>query len=205
METPAPSPVLATVTTTEPYTASDWITPTFLDGLRIWWAYYWPTFLIGSTASYALTYTLVKVFGATLQSPATSIWILRIIPIVLTAVTGLFVFQYLLRTQFRRFRIAIFPPSNSADQHSIPTTTHHGLRVWFAFTWRSIVYGLVAGMVASVPLGFIGGMLTYGPVSGLIVQLVISFVINGSVGLFVIYSSILDEDFGSFSVRLVPH
>jgi hypothetical protein len=48
-------------------------------------------------------------------------------------------------------------------------------------------------------------MLTYGPVSGLIVQLVVSFVVNGGVGLFVIYSSILDEDFGSFSVRLVPH
>jgi hypothetical protein len=205
MEPLAPSAVASTVTTTEPYSASDWITPTFLDGLRIWWAYYWPTFLIGSTASYALTYTLLKVYGATILSPSTSVWILRIIPIILTAVTGLFVFQYLLRTQFRRFRIAIFPASSSTDQVSIPTTTEHGLRVWFAFTWRSIVYGLIAGLVASVPLGFITGMLTYGPVSGLIVQLVVSFVVNGGVGLFVIYSSILDEDFGSFSVRLVPH
>jgi hypothetical protein len=50
-------------------------------------------------------------------------------------------------------------------------------------------------------MGFLSEM---GRAMAILVPLVESLVISGAVGLFVIYSNILDEDFGDFRVVLLP-
>jgi hypothetical protein len=59
--------------------------------------------------------------------------------------------------------------------------------------------------VVSIPAGaLVASVMAFGPAAAQIAQLAVSLAIGAGVGLFMIYSSILDEEFGTLSVRLVP-
>lgn len=56
------------------------------------------------------------------------------------------------------------------------------------------MYSLIVSLAGSI---FLGVMATLAPI-------VVSVVIAGAVGLFVMYANILDEEFGDFRVALLP-
>jgi len=77
--------------------------------------------------------------------------------------------------------------------------------VWWAFCWRTVVYSLIVRFAGSVALGFTIGILSsMSRAAAAWVPLVAQVVIDGTVGLFVIYSAILDEEFADFRVALLP-
>ncbi len=83
----------------------------------------------------------------------------------------------------------------------------HTLRIWWAFTWRSILLGLVVGIVAPIVLNVLimGLALLAGGTHGatLIVSRIVGYVVSFSVQVYVLWS-ILYKDFEQFAIRLVP-
>jgi hypothetical protein len=144
-----------------PYSTREWITPTFLHALRIWWAYYWPTFIVSMALTFLGAMGVAILSRTQAIAPVASIWFLRLLPYFATAAVGLFVFQYLLTTPFGKFRIAIFPAGYGENERSIPPTFAHGARIWWACTWRSILYGVVAAFVMAIPAGTVVAMFTF--------------------------------------------
>jgi hypothetical protein len=87
---------------------------------------------------------------------------------------------------------------------SLEPTFRRTLPVWFAYSWRTFVYRLIAGFAASISLGVIGGIFTRLPAIQSLVNLAMATALDGAVGLFVIYNNIIEEDFADFRVRLLP-
>jgi hypothetical protein len=78
-------------------------------------------------------------------------------------------------------------------------------RVWWTFTWRSVVYSVVLSFLANVSLGIVTGMLSeMNSTMAVLVPMIRDLLIGAAVGLFVVYSNILDEEFGDFRVVLLP-
>jgi len=183
---------------------SNYIQPTLNHGLRIWWAYYWPTMLIAAVLSFCVTYWLRVLYQDLVVSATVFIWVARLQSYVLTYLVAIFTVQYVLRRRFRRFRIALVSTSMAEGAERLAVTAIRGLRVWWTFTWRTMVYAAVAYVVVILPLGWFVGIFAPGPIFVTIFFLLVGFVINGAISLFIIYSNILDEDFGDFRVVLLP-
>jgi hypothetical protein len=58
--------------------------------------------------------------------------------------------------------------------------------------------------VATIPLSVLLGIFTRIPTAQAIVRTLVMIAVDAGAGLFVIYSNILDEDFGDFRVCLLP-
>lgn len=184
---------------------SNYIQPTLNHGLRIWWAYYWPTNVIATILVFCSAFWVRKLYeGGSLSANAT-IWVLRVLPYVTTYLVALLIIRYVLAKRFRRFRIGLLPSAGGGDARPLRPTWKRTIRVWWTFSWRSILYVIVLSFAASVSLGMLMGFLSeMGRAMAILVPLAESLVISGAVGLFVIYSNILDEDFGDFRVVLLP-
>lgn len=79
------------------------------------------------------------------------------------------------------------------------------VRVWWTFTWRSVVYTVLLSFLANVSLGIVTGMLSeMNRIMAVVVPIIQGLMIGAAVGLFVVYSNILDEEFGDFRVVLLP-
>ena len=79
------------------------------------------------------------------------------------------------------------------------------MRVWWTFTWRTILYGVVLSFLVNISLGIMLGMLMEtSRLMAALVPVVQGLIIAAAVGLFVIYSNVLDEEFGDFRVVLLP-
>lgn len=184
-----------------------YIQPTLDHGLRIWWAFFWPVTLIAGFLTF-LSDLGLKYLYENLYAPG---WLVRY-PIrygayAMEIFVGYFVFYYLLHKNFRRFRIALLPkgamPTDGSGAMPLPATFGRSTRVWWTFTWRRVVYAVIAYIVVMLPLAWFAALFNPGAVSAGIFFFVAGLVVNGSVSLFIIYSSILDEEFGDFAVRLV--
>ncbi|MGH9732332.1 MAG: hypothetical protein ACRD4A_11570 [Candidatus Acidiferrales bacterium] len=182
----------------------NYIQPTLNHGLRIWWAYYWPTTLVVAVLSFCVTYWLRVLYQDLVVSAAVFIWAARLQIYALTYLVAIFAIQYILRRPFRRFRIALVSTSVAESTERLAVTPVRGLRVWWTFTWRTIVYAAIAYVVVILPLGWFVGIFAPGPIFTTIFFLLVGIVINGAISLFIIYSNILDEDFGDFRVVLLP-
>jgi len=183
---------------------SNYIQPTLNHGLRIWWAYFWPTTLVVAVLSFCVAYWLRVVYQDVLVSATVFIWVARLQGYVLTYLVGIFGIHYVLRRRFQRFRIALISSSVAGTTERLAVTAGRGLRVWWTFTWRTIVYAVIAYVVVLLPLGWFVGIFAPGPIFTAVFFLLVGIVINGAISLFIIYSNILDEDFGDFRVVLLP-
>lgn len=183
---------------------SNYIQPTLSHGLRIWWAYYWPTTLIAAVLSFCVAYWLRVLYQDLVVSATVFIWVARLQSYVLPSLVAIFAIQYVLRRRFRRFRIALVSTSVTEGTERLAVTAIRGLRVWWTFTWRTIVYEAIAYVVVILPLGWFVVIFAPGPIFTAIFFLLVGIVINGAISLFIIYSNILDEDFGDFRVVLLP-
>lgn len=173
-------------------------------GLRIWWAYYWPTMLASNILVFCTAYWL-RVFAASrIISAAAYLWTARLQGYVLTALLGIFAIYYVLRRSFLHFRIELRPRNAPDSSAKLPVTMARSLRVWWTFTWRTLGYLAVAFVIVLMPVSWFVNLFAPGPVFSSYFGLLLGLIVNGAISLFVIYSNVLDEEFGDFTVRLVP-
>jgi hypothetical protein len=183
----------------------NYVQPTLGHGLRIWWAYYWPTSLVSLFIIVFLTFLLRKAWENVLISAHVVLWSSRILPYVVVYGFSVFTIRYVLRKSFRSFRVALLPRDRLSGTEAMSRSFALTLRVWWAFCWRTVVYSLIVRFAGSVALGFTIGILSsMSRAAATLVPIIAQVVIDGAVGLFVIYSAILDEEFGDFRVALLP-
>lgn len=183
----------------------NYIQPNLGHGFRIWWAYYWPTSLISFFLIVVLTVLLRKAWENVMVSTQVVLWANRLLPyVVISAVSVLGIWR-ILGKKFRSFSIALLPRAPAAGSEPLPRSFQRTLRVWWEFIWRNVVYSVILRIAGSIALGLTIGLFAAiaGPMGG-IVTFVSQVLIDGAVGLFVIYSGILDEEFADFRVTLVP-
>lgn len=181
-----------------------YIQPNFGHGLRIWWAFFWPTTLISATLTIALNFILQRVYQDSAIPGSVLGPILKYGPYVLSYAVALFVMDYVLEKKFRHFRLGLVSNRGAEEAQPLPVTLGRSLRVWWTYSWRSLVYRLILTFVAAIPMGVVIGVFTRMPVAQALVRGLVSIAIDAAAGLFVIYSNILDEDFGDFRVCLFP-
>jgi hypothetical protein len=182
----------------------NYIQPTLGHGLRIWWAFFWPTNLISTFLVIVLNYWLRYLYENSYLSGTLVRPFLRYDAYFLMYAVAFFVMHYILRKNFRQFRVALLSRRGGEGSESLEPTFRRTLRVWWTYSWRSLVYGLIAAFVTAIPSGVLVGAFGWNHRLEALVRFLLSIALGGAVGLFVIYSNILDEDFGDFRVCLLP-
>ena len=183
----------------------NYLQPNLGHGLRIWWAYYWPTSLISSFIIIVLMVLLRKAWENDVLSTQVVLWANRILPYVVISAVSMLGIWRILRKKFHSFSIALLPRAPASSSEPLSRSLQRTLRVWWEFIWRNVVYSVILRIAGSIALGMTIGILAAlgGPMRA-IVPFVFQVLIDAAVGLFVIYSGILDEEFGDFRVTLVP-
>jgi hypothetical protein len=183
----------------------NYLQPNLGHGLRIWWAYYWPTSLISFIIIVVLSVMLRKAWENDVLSTQVVRWANQILPYaVLSAVSILGVWRILAK-KFHSFSIALLPRAPATGSQPLPLSLQRILRVWREFIWRVVVYSVILRIAGSIALSLtIGILATLGGRTGAFVSFVSQGLMDAAVGLFVIYSGILDEEYADFRVTLVP-
>jgi hypothetical protein len=178
--------------------AFNYIQPNLLYGLKIWWAFYWRTTL----TTYIVAAGAI-VLARRAPSPATLLLARYSVYAVYYPVAFL-VLAYVLRKNFETFRIGLVSRRAGEETEVLSATFQRTGRVWWTFTWRSVVYRIITTVVVMFPLGWTMGFLT-AILPAVVVTLAVQVVLDAVVGMFVIYSSILDEEISDFRVTLLPN
>jgi len=183
----------------------NYVQPSLGHGLRIWWAYYWRTSLVSLFVVGFLTFLLRKAWENLLIPGHVILWFSWILPYVVVYGFSIFTIRYVLGKSFRSFRVALLPRDPLSGTEALSRSFGRTIRVWWAFCWRTVVYSLIVRFAGSVALGFTIGILSsMSRAMATWVPIIAQVVIDGAVGLFVIYSAILDEEFADFRVALLP-
>jgi hypothetical protein len=183
---------------------NDYVQPTLGHGLRIWWAFYWRNQLIavilGMQLGAAIQWLVIK--GVVPLASRT--FLIQAGSILLNYIPASVVLYFVFKKNFRSFRIRLTPRDAVESREELPLTPNRAFRIWWTYTWRGLVYLVVLMVAMNVPLGFVTGAITVvSPALGQIFGQFMGVVMAGAVGLFVIYSNLLDEDLGDFHVGLV--
>lgn len=195
---PAPAPAVS----------EGYIQPNLSHGLRIWWAFFWRTTLAATVLTIATTVALRRIYedaeGPTYVSAHIIVPLMKYDQYLFTYGIGLLVMGYILRKNFHHFRIGLLSHFGTEAPHILRPTAWRTIRVWWTYSWRSLVYYLIAWVVVILPLTWFAGL--FGPPKpfAAIFVAAVGIVIGGAVGLFVIYAHLLDEDIGDFRVALLP-
>jgi hypothetical protein len=180
----------------------NYIQPDLGHGLRIWWAFYWRTALSSTVLAIALNLALRR-----LPSNTAIVFLARYDVYLFYFIAAFFAMAYILRKKFRYFRIALLSDHGGDNAKPLPPTLHRTARIWWTFCWRSVVYRIIVAVVASFPLTWITGFLAAIVASRgafALINLLAQVFLDAVVGMFVIYSCILDEDISDFRVALLP-
>lgn len=179
-----------------------YIQPNLGHASRIWWAFFWRNTLISIGIMFVFTVALMMLTRFIPFSRTASL--IPYTSYVVEYAVAIFVIYYIVRKKFRHFRIILTVQRDGAVDILEPT---FGLtfRIWWTYAWRSILYLIALSVAVYVPLGFLAGAIAaiFPGLAGLINQLAHTAV-EGAVGLFTIYSNILDEDIAGFRVSLAP-
>ncbi|MGA8407117.1 MAG: hypothetical protein WB680_08065 [Candidatus Acidiferrales bacterium] len=195
----SPSPAHST-----PLPNDNYVQPNLGHGLRIWWAFYWPTTLIGGFLAVALNFWLRRLYQ-NMALPASIVGpVLKVGPYVLSYAVAFFVMYYILRKNFRHFRIGLLSNGGGEDAELLPPTFARTLRIWWTYSWRTLFYGAIAWVVVILSLNSFLGIFKPSPLFALVFFGLVGLLIAAAVGLFAIYSNILDEDFAGFRVCVLP-
>lgn len=82
-------------------------------------------------------------------------------------------------------------------------TFKRAARIWWAWVWRSVVFGGAAGLFASAVLSLSGILEHISEKAGQVVSMVAGLALAVPIGIWV-FQMILEKDFGEFRLRLVP-
>jgi hypothetical protein len=183
---------------------SDYIQPTLGHALRVWWAFYWRASLVSSVLSIAAAYGLKQLYENTALPALWIGWAMKLAPYALFYGVAIFVMRFILHKKFRHFQIVLSSAITPASDEILKPTMNRALRVWWMYSWRALIYSLVALVVVSYPMGLTLGLFAPSRRVMTLFGLVLGFVVSAAVGLYVIYSNILDEDIADFHVCLRP-
>ncbi len=184
--------------------ANDYIQPTFGHGLRIWWAIFWKVTLLAGALTFLLSAWGIYLYRESVLDAHTVRLISLAGPFVFQYSATLLVMYFVLRKSFRNFRLKLTLGEIVGDGEPAPYTWGRVARVWFAYSWRTLIYGLIAAFVVGFPTGALLGAFSRMPALYQTLQLLVGTMVNGAVGLFVIYTNVIDEQFGDFRVSLLP-
>jgi hypothetical protein len=187
-----------------PVSSGDYIQPDFGHALRIWWALFWPTTLIGFVLGYGLTLGLKVLYEDNLVQARYLELPFRYGSYVVNYIVALFVMDYILNKKFRHFRIRLFTNWDEPNPHPLESTLARSARVWWTYVWRSFLYGIIGWLVIVLPITWFAGIFNPGAVVATLIFTLLNLLIGGGAALFAIYSNILDEDIGGFRVMLIP-
>jgi len=184
---------------------SPYVQPTFNYALRIWWAFYWPL----NVGLIVVAFVSAVVFGILYRNVVISS--AQAVTWGIVGVVGMFYFSfsfllmfYILNKKFRHFRVALVSSQDYAHPQLVPRTGARVVRVWFAYMWRILLYGIVVAFVSSFPISAIIGGFSRMPLVFAFLKIGSQIALNGAVGLYVIYNNVLDESFGDARVCLLP-
>jgi hypothetical protein len=171
--------------------------------LRIWWAVFWRKAILFAIFVAALLWSA----NALYQKDAIPFWLFRNLtefgPYVINYAAALLVLRFVLRKKFRHFHIALLALQSAESNEVLAPTFARALRIWWTYTWRTFVYCIGVYFVVSLPLGLLVATLgSIFPRLNDVFAYSAALAIEGGAGLFVIYSNILDEDFGDLRVCL---
>lgn len=181
---------------------SNYIQPNLGYGLRIWWAFYWRTILSSILLAAGVNLAL-RSFS---NNPAI-VLLSRYDSYFFYYLSAFFMMAYILRKNFRLFRIALLSDRGGEGSRPLPPTLRRTARVWWTFCWRAVLYRIIAAVAVSFPLGWIMGFLEAilpGLATFALISVMVQVILDGAVGMFVIYSNVLDEDISDFRVALLP-
>ena len=82
-------------------------------------------------------------------------------------------------------------------------TFKRAARIWWAWVWRSVVFGGAAGLFGSVTLNLSGVLEHISEKAGQYLGAAMGVALAVPVGIWV-FQMILEKDFGEFRIRLVP-
>jgi hypothetical protein len=82
-------------------------------------------------------------------------------------------------------------------------TFERAARIWWAWVWRSVVFGGAAGLFGSVVLSVSGILGHISEKAGQILSAAVGIALAIPVGIWV-FQMILEKNFGEFRIRLVP-
>ncbi|HKW97266.1 MAG TPA: hypothetical protein VJN43_06000 [Bryobacteraceae bacterium] len=86
---------------------------------------------------------------------------------------------------------------------SLQPTFARAARIWWAWVWRSVVFGGAAGLFGSVVLSLSGVLEHISDKAGQVLGAAIGIALAVPVGIWV-FQMILEKDFGEFRIRLAP-
>jgi magnesium-transporting ATPase (P-type) len=187
-----------------PAALSNYIQPNLGHGLRIWWAFFWPSTLISIVLTIVVNYWM-RYFYENSNVPGSFLGpTFRYDSYFFSYVVAFFVMNYILRKNFRQFRIGLLSNRGGAGSEILRPTFSRTIPVWWTYCWRTFVYALIATFVTAIPRAFLLGPFSRNRVLESLLGSLFGVALGGAIGLFVIYSNILDEDFGDFRVCLLP-
>jgi len=67
----------------------------------------------------------------------------------------LFIIHYILAKRFRQFRVALLPRDISSSHQSLPRTFPRTIRVWWAFSWRAVVFSVIVRFAGGLAIGLV--------------------------------------------------
>jgi len=76
-------------------------------------------------------------------------------------------------------------------------------RIWWAWVWRSVLFGGAAGLFGSVTLSLSGILDHISDRAGQYLSVAIGIALAVPVGIWV-FQMVLEKDFGEFRIRLIP-
>ena len=179
-----------------------YIQPDMNYALRVWWAYYWPTNVISAIFTVLLKYEIQHIYQNTAFPAKILLPIMTIGPYVFTYTVAIFVMRYLLGKTFRHFRLALCVADRCAE--TLPVTFGRAIRVWWTYSWRTLIFSLVCYFVVSMPVGLFIGLFNPRPAVSVAFFTCLGLITNCAVSLYVVYTNVLDEEFSDFRVTLLP-
>lgn len=117
----------------------DYIQPNLGHALRIWWAYYWPTTVISFLLGVLLRGVVRLLYENFIVSANPLLPVVRYGPYVINYVVAFFVIRYVLGKSFRHFRQGLISNADVPPAQLLKPTFTRTLRVWWIFTWRTVV------------------------------------------------------------------
>ncbi len=187
-----------------PLPDSSYIQPNFGHGLRIWWAFYWPATLISGFLLIVVDSWLRKLYEDMVLPASVVGPISKVDTFVLSYAVAFFVMYYILRKNFRHFRIGLLSNGGSEGAQPLSPTFGRTLRVWWTYSWRTLLYSAIAWIAAVLPLSSFARVFNSSRLFTSIFEGLLALSVSAAVGLYAIYSNILDEDIAGFRVCLLP-
>jgi len=202
-----PPSISGTTTAPSANTAADpespYVQPTFNYALRIWWAFFWPLNVVAGILTFGLMVLAYAMYRNVMIPASVVKWAQYAVPFSMNYGIAYFAMFYVLGKTFRHFKIGLVSAGSFVHPQPVTRTTNRVARVWFAYSWRAVVFGLIATFITSFPLGALAGAFERIPLVAPALRLIFQIAIAGAVGLFIFYNNILDENFGDARVCLL--